>query len=426
MADRRTDVAIVGAGPAGASLAARLARAGVEATVLERLPAWRWRAGGVFASPAAVLALERLGLDPGTLRRVTRPIPAMRLETLRGAVVRLSYGAEHGGGTAVGFDRSALDPLLVDLARDAGAEVRTGVTVVGAHLGDGDQVLALAGPDGAPTRLRARIVVGADGPRSVVARAVGVDRPVRLAPRIGLTYHLADGPIAPSSDATGEDGRAAGRNWSADDGDGRDARMRILPDGYVGIAPVPRGRVNVGIVLGPRWRPRLRAAGAARTVDTIVAAIPPTAEDAADWRSSPRCEGIAGAVPLGGRVTRRAGPGWYVVGDAAGFLDPFTGEGLHRALVSSELASMAIRAALDGRGSACGAYERSMRRRFAAKDLVTWLIQAFLARPAAFEYAARRLAARPSVRATMGLVIGDLVPASRGLDPRFLATLLAP
>jgi hypothetical protein len=53
-------------------------------------------------------------------------------------------------------------------------------------------------------------------------------------------------------------------------------------------------------------------------------------------------------------------------------------------------------------------------------------VQAFLARPAAFEYAARRLAARPDIRATMGLVMGDLVPASRGLDPRFLASLLAP
>ena len=85
--------------------------------------------------------------------------------------------------------------------------------------------------------------------------------------------------------------------------------------------------------------------------------------------------------------------------------------------------------ALDRPGRAEGAadaYDRAMRRRFAAKDAVSWLVQAFLARPAAFEYAARRLAARPQVRATMGLVMGDLVPASRGLDPRFLASLLAP
>jgi hypothetical protein len=53
-------------------------------------------------------------------------------------------------------------------------------------------------------------------------------------------------------------------------------------------------------------------------------------------------------------------------------------------------------------------------------------VQAFLARPPAFEYAARRLASRGRVRATMGLVMGDLVPAGRGLDPRFLAAILAP
>ena len=64
-----------------------------------------------------------------------------------------------------------------------------------------------------------------------------------------------------------------------------------------------------------------------------------------------------------------------------------------------------------------------MQRRFLAKDAVSWLVQAFLGRPALFDYAARRVAARPAVRATMGLVMGDLVPAGRALDPRFLAAL---
>ena len=67
-----------------------------------------------------------------------------------------------------------------------------------------------------------------------------------------------------------------------------------------------------------------------------------------------------------------------------------------------------------------------MQRRFLAKDAVSWLVQAFLGRPSLFEYAARRVAARPAVRATMGLVMGDLVPAGRALDPRYLAALLAP
>jgi hypothetical protein len=67
-----------------------------------------------------------------------------------------------------------------------------------------------------------------------------------------------------------------------------------------------------------------------------------------------------------------------------------------------------------------------MARRFATKDAVSLVVQAFLGRPALFEYASRRLAARPSVRETMSLVMGDLVPASRALDPRFLAALLRP
>jgi hypothetical protein len=72
------------------------------------------------------------------------------------------------------------------------------------------------------------------------------------------------------------------------------------------------------------------------------------------------------------------------------------------------------------------AYDRAMQRRFLAKDVVSWLIQGFLGEPVLFDYAARRIASRDSVRATMGLVMGDLVPAGRALDPRFLASLLAP
>ena len=157
-----------------------------------------------------------------------------------------------------------------------------------------------------------------------------------------------------------------------------------------------------------------------------MAGIPPADDDPAAWRSGDPTDTVAGAWPLGHRVTRRAGRGWLLVGDAAGFLDPFTGEGLHRALVSAELAAAAIVAHRRGRAGAFGAYERAMQRRFIAKDAVSWLVQVFLAQPALFEYAARRVAARPPVRATMGLVMGDLVPAGRALDPRFLVALLAP
>ncbi len=400
-ATERVEVAIVGGGPAGATLAARLARAGHEVVVLERAPAWHWRAGGVFASPASVVALRDVGLAATTLAAVARPIPAMRVETPAGTTFRLTYGVEDGGEPAVGFDRSHLDPALVELARAAGALVKTGWAVVRVDPERGR--LDLRGPDG-PASMEADVVVGADGLRSAVARAARVDRPARLTPRLGLTYHLAD-PARPAP---------------------RDARMRIVRDGYIGIAPVPGDRVNVGIVLGRSWQDEVARDGARAVSDRIVNGIPAADDDAAGWRDGAPLDAVAGAWPIGHRVTRRAGRRWLLIGDAAGFLDPFTGEGLHRALVSAELAAAAIAARSRGGRSAFDAYERAMTRRFMTKDAVSWLVQAFLTRPAWFEYAARRVASRASVRATMGLVMGDLVPAGRALDPRYLAALLAP
>lgn len=402
------DVAIVGAGPAGAVLGAALARRGIDTLLLERTPQWHWRAGGVFSSPAAVAALERAGLDRVIVAAVARPIPSMRLETPGGVVVRLTYGADAGGPPAVGFDRSTLDPALEDQARAAGAVIRRGTLVTAVDLSDaGSPTLLVRDGDG-PRSIRCRIVVGADGAHSIVARAAGVARPTRLPGRVGLSYHVIDDR---SADTPAE------------------ARMIVFRGGYVGLAPVPRGRVNVGIVLGPSWHEQLARDGAVATSEAVRAAVPHATDDPSDTALASRTDRVAGAFPLGGRVTRCAGHGWFLVGDAVGFLDPFTGEGLHRALVSAELAAGAIAGELGGgpaRHRAIRAYERGMRRRFATKDTVSWLVQSFLARPRLFEYAARRLADRADVRATMGLVIGDLVPARHGLDPRFLAALLAP
>src|SRR5437762_2117279 len=201
-----------------------LADAGRDVLVFERQPAWHWRACGVFASPAAVAELRRLGVEERTLTEASQPIPAMRVESQAGTAFRLTYGDDGSGrATAVGFDRSALDPAML------------------------------------------------------------------------------------------------------------------------GIAPVPGGRVNVGIVLGGRhWRRALARQGASITARAIVGDLPRDAEAPEPWRLGPECEDVAGAWPLGHAVTRRAGNGWLLVGDAAGFLDPFTGEGIHRALVSARVAARAI------------------------------------------------------------------------------------
>ena len=392
------EVLVVGGGPAGAATAIGLARLGRDVVLTERAPVWRWRACGVFTSPATVASLARLRMAPEDLAEMARRIPAMRVETQVGTRFRLTYGDD--GSTraaAVGLDRSRLDPHLLDLARQAGADVRTGITVRAIR----DGTATLAGGDS----LQARVVVGADGLRSVVARDGGVVRRPPLGDRPALTFHVTD----PDPSAV------------------RDARMIVFDGGYVGLAPVPGGRVNVGIVLASgRWRARLRAEGAAAVARAVMTAIPAAVDDPVPWREPRMCDAIEGASPVGARVARRAGRDWLLVGDAAGFLDPFTGEGLHRALVSAELAVAAVDRHLSGSPAALAGYDRGLTLRTRAKDGVSLLVQAFLEVPAAFDYAARRLATRPAVRETMGLVMGDLVPASRAFDPRFLLGLLRP
>jgi flavin-dependent dehydrogenase len=201
--------------------------------------------------------------------------------------------------------------------------------------------------------------------------------------------------------------------------------MFVFDHGYVGLAPVPGGLLNVGIVLGRPWFARLRQMGGPAVARAVLQALPEEGDRA--LAAQEPVDHVAGITPLGHSVSRRAGSSWVLVGDAAGFLDPFTGEGLHRAIVSARLASEMVSAVLTGRaGARMSDYDGAMRARFGSKDLVSRIVQAFLGRPALFEYAARRLAARKQLRETMGLVIGDLAPATRAIDPRYLAALLAP
>ena len=409
MTTESVDVAIVGGGPAGALTAMLLARAGRRVMVVERAPRWRWRACGVFASPAAVPALRSAGIPERDLARVARPIPAMHVVSAGGTSFPLTYGGSGAiDDSPVGFDRSALDPLLLELAEASGATVRVGATAERLRLERDRARIDVTGND--PFDVVARVAVGADGLRSRVAAAAGVVRRPPLGPRAALTFHVQEG--------SAPEGRAP-------TGPRRDARMVVFDDGYVGLAPVPGGRVNVGIVLGRSWFSRLRRSGGWPVARGILANLP-LPEDAALAEHEP-LDRVAGVTPLGQSVSRRAGDSWLLVGDAAGFLDPFTGEGLHRAIVSATLAAESIDAVLAGTpGAGLAAYERAMRARFATKDLVSRIVQGFLGRPALFEYVARRLAARPGVRETMGLVIGDLAPARHALDPRYLASLLAP
>jgi flavin-dependent dehydrogenase len=138
---------------------------------------------------------------------------------------------------------------------------------------------------------------------------------------------------------------------------------------------------------------------------------------------SHRLTPIRGASPIGHRVARAAGARWMLVGDAAGFVDPFTGEGIYRALRSARAASEALAA---GDDVAAARYLASRRQAFAAKDALTWTVQGLLAAKPVMRYALRRLAERPALAGRLGSALGDCRPATEALSPAFLAAVLRP
>ncbi len=401
-------MAIVGGGPAGAALAIRLAAQGTDVAIFERLSAPRWRACGVFSSPLTRRHLADLGLAPERLAALIRPIRAMAVESTRGPACTFDYGPpEH----ACGLDRVRLERALLDRAVEFGARVYEGAPVLALALADaaggrsGASELTVS-VEGMAEIVRTRLVVGADGPGSMVARAHGVDRPIRRLRRAGLTAHRLDPQASP-------------------EGTAMTARMVIGDGWYCGIAPVPGGRVNIGLVIGERGLRESTRSGAT-PADILRAHLEKMPGLRAAWQDQPESDPVAVALPLAHRVSQRAGPGFLLVGDACGFVDPLSGDGLHRALASAELAADAILADRGGRLDALPHYDRRMRSRFAPKDLISWILQVFLARPAAMDYVLRRLASRNAIRTTLGNVLADLEDPRHALDPRFIAGLLAP
>ncbi len=202
----------------------------------------------------------------------------------------------------------------------------------------------------------------------------------------------------------------------------------VFGDGwYCGLTPVPGGRLNVGVVLSARcFRQQLQDGGVDGLVESITRRVPVAGVQPEAWRTSPDTDSIRLAFPLAHRVRRLAGPGYLLVGDAAGFIDPVSGEGIHRAFLSAAEAADAIGSWRQGDGTALAEYDRRIRSRFARKDRISWLLQLFMTRPRLLDYAVRRLERRERLRRTFAMVMSDLAPPELALDPRFLAALLAP
>lgn len=328
---RRRDVVVAGGGPAGLALAAFAARAGLDVLVLERRAGPLDKACGEGLLPAGVRALAPLGVLARVPPEERASLAAIRWIDAAGRSARLALPPP--GGVAV--RRTALSAALLAVAREAGAEVVQGAAVVGHRREEGGIVAATPGGE-----VRARLLVAADGLNSPTRRREGLCAPPRRPARYGLRRHYA---VAP---------------WTAD----VEVHFGARAEAYVW----PAGPARVGVAF-------LHEPGASGDPRRLLEAFPRVAARVAgaEEASAPR-----GAGPFDQSSRARVADRLVLLGDAAGYVDAITGEGLALAFgCAADLAAL-LPAALAGGATAeaLAPYEAAWRRRFLPYALWTRLL----------------------------------------------------
>ena len=411
------DVVIVGGGPAGATLAATLAGAGWSVALLDRARFPRDKACGEFLTPQAARLLRPLGVWNDLRAQGLRDVHATVLVAPDGRQVE--HAPLDGEPTGYALRRVVLDAALLQHARNQGAMVEEGFAVRELCCNETGQVIGVTGRDSAgETRtLHARLVVGADGTHSLVARQLHLVKPIPRLQRIALVAH-----------------------WQGNIGGRRDTiEMRThgplvcglgFPGGDGGISTETNGvESNIGcanttFVVPSHYAPQLAGRAEEWIEQTLTSHFP----DLAARLSSSDKPQIRTVGCFGHRSHSPVADGALLVGDAATFIDPFTGEGVYFCLRGAQLAAEVIHSALqknDMSRTALRPYV-TLRQELARRYLLIDLVQTVVRTPALFNPLAKKLERYPGATERLLQILGDTRPAAHVLHPLLLWRLFAP
>ena len=401
------EVIVVGGGPAGASTAHALARSGVDVLLLDRAKFPRDKTCAEYLSPQA----SRILSDMNVLEEIERSHPAhlsgMRIRAPDGQHADGEFAANHGfrpfRDYGLAIRRTILDAIVLEGARTAGARVEELVRVTDVSKDQTGRVngVTVIGPDGTARTLTSSYVVGADGLRSVVGKRLGLTHTSRFFPkRLALVAHYRN---VRDVGALGE--------------------MHVDHQGYFGIVDVGLGFVNVAVVV-PISRAAEIGEGRAEFLDEWIAARPHLAER---FSGAERVTDVRATGPFA-TVSRPAwAPGAALVGDAAEFFDPFTGEGMYSALRGGELLAPFIAEALRGtpadENRVLARYETARRSEFGGKWKLERIVGMAIAYPYFLNNAAKALSRNKDLADLLVGVAGDFIPAKVALNPRVLFNL---
>lgn len=400
-------IVVVGAGPAGAVSALLLARAGARVVIVERKPFPRAKPCGDCLSAGLEPVLARLGVLDAVVAAAPAHLRGWRLFDRDGADARLPFADGNGGPRALALRRGVFDAVLLDAALAAGVELRQDRIVDLARNAEGAPVLALA----SGARLPASFVVGADGLRSVVARRIGAIRRTPRLRKVSFTAHVS--------------GVRDLEPWG---------ELHLGAHGCAGLAPIADGDTgertpcNLTLVLdlaraaAPRPRP------SPAELLPMLRAFPrlaPRVQDVRFHAHGGDAELLASG-PFDWPTRNVCAPGVALVGDAAGYFDPFTGQGIFHAVADAMLLADAVAHNDAGPETVLADFARRRRTRVAETRLLQRLIEHVVARPALARTAIRALARSPQLAQAIVAATGDLTRARSLLSPRLLSTLLRP
>ena len=404
------EVVVVGAGPAGAVTALLLARAGRDVVMLDRADFPRPKPCGDCLSAETGALLGRLGLLEPVRACHPAELEGWRIHAPGGGSFEVRFreiGGERGAPpAALSLPRERLDTVLVSAAVDAGARFVPGARVTEPLDGPPGVVGRMRGGD--PFEARARLVVAADGLRSVLVRRHGLLRRSARLRKVSLTAHIAGVRADPAlGQMHSADGLCAGLAAVTAAGDLWNVTLVADADRFGReVGADPQSFFVRAVERFPALRERVDGAELCATL-------------------------LLGSGPFDAPVRRPVADGLALVGDAAGYFDPFTGQGIHHALAAAELLAPVADAALRRRGGSIVAgdlavYARQRARLLRGTRALQRVVDEVLRRPALADAAIGRLAKSPAAARTLLAATGDVVPPVALLSPRVVASLLVP
>ena len=329
------DVLIVGAGPAGSVAGIVLARAGARVRIVDRATFPRDKLCGDTVNPGTLARLQSLGLAAGLDDKSLR-VDGMRVTGESGVAIEGRYP---GGLSGRAITRRELDWLLLEQAIAAGCQFDPGVAVRRAIVTEGSGVRsvsgAVIGAEGRESPIAARVTIAADGRHSTIGFGLGLARHPPSPRRWAIGAYYENFMPRKGSDPSGSD-------TSGSDTFGE---MHVRGGYYIGVAPVPGGLTNVCLV-------KPSGAGDPGLADPAALLTRALARDPLlrDRAAGARLTGPPVVLgPLAVDVRDASIDGLLLAGDAAGFIDPMTGDGLRFATHGGELAAAAaLQALADG------------------------------------------------------------------------------